>query len=57
MEMENIILREIRQVPKSKAAFFLSYVEYKLKTNTSNIISMYNMYPKVGKKKRRNERQ
>jgi hypothetical protein len=37
---------------KPKAVCFLSYVEYRPNTNTSNIICTYkyiqNMYPKVG---------
>jgi hypothetical protein len=36
--MENIILREVSQVQKTKAACFLSYVEDRANTNTSNII-------------------
>jgi hypothetical protein len=37
MELENIILNEISQVQKVKGhMFFLSYVEYRVNTNTSN---------------------
>jgi hypothetical protein len=38
MELKNIILCEISQVQKAKAACFLSYVEYRPSTNISNII-------------------
>jgi hypothetical protein len=38
MELENIILSEVSQTQKAKAACFLSYVEYWLNTNTSNIM-------------------
>jgi hypothetical protein len=35
IELDNIILREISQVQKSKSTCFLSYVEYRLNTNTT----------------------
>jgi hypothetical protein len=37
MELENIILSEVSQVQKTKAAYFLSYVENRPNTNRSNI--------------------
>jgi hypothetical protein len=36
-ELEDIILNEVSQVQKAKAACLLSYVEYRLNANTSNI--------------------
>jgi hypothetical protein len=38
MELENIILSEVARFRKLKAACFLSYVEYRPNTNTSNIL-------------------
>jgi hypothetical protein len=38
MELENIILSEVASFRKPKAAYFLSYVEYRPNTNTSNIM-------------------
>jgi hypothetical protein len=38
MELENIILSELSQVRRPKAACFLSYVEYIPNTNTSSIM-------------------
>jgi hypothetical protein len=35
MELENIILSEVSQAQKAKAACFLSYVEYRPNTNTA----------------------
>jgi hypothetical protein len=40
IELENIILREVNQAQNT---YFLSYVEYRPNTNTSNI--MKNMLP------------
>jgi hypothetical protein len=33
-EWKNIIMSEVNQVEKAKAACFLSYMEYRLNTNT-----------------------
>jgi hypothetical protein len=38
MELENIILSEVSQVQKAKAACYLSYVEYRPNTNTAAIV-------------------
>jgi hypothetical protein len=38
MELKNIILSEVSQVQKAKATCFLSYLEYRPNTNTSNIM-------------------
>jgi hypothetical protein len=35
MELKNIILREVSQVQKAKAASFLSCVDYRPNTNTA----------------------
>jgi hypothetical protein len=37
-ELENIIVSEVSQVQKAKSTCFLSYIEYKANTNTSNIM-------------------
>jgi hypothetical protein len=37
MKLENITLSKVTQVPKAKAACFLSYVEYIPNTNTAII--------------------
>jgi hypothetical protein len=38
MELESIILSEVGQVQKAKGCMFLSYVEYRLNKNASNIM-------------------
>jgi hypothetical protein len=37
MELENIILSDVSQVQKAKAACFLSYVEYNPNTSINNM--------------------
>jgi hypothetical protein len=38
MELENLILCEVNKVHKAKGHMFLSYAEYRPKTNISNIM-------------------
>jgi hypothetical protein len=38
MELENIILSEVRQVQNVKGCMFFSYVEYRHNTHTNNIM-------------------
>jgi hypothetical protein len=37
VELENIIFSEVTRFRKPKAAYFLSYVEYRANSNTSSI--------------------
>jgi hypothetical protein len=41
MKLENIILSEVSQAQKPKAAFLILYVEYRSNTNISNITYPY----------------
>jgi hypothetical protein len=38
MKLENIILSKFSHAQKTKATYFLLYVEYRFKSNTSNIM-------------------
>jgi hypothetical protein len=38
MELKNITFSELSQAPKAKAAWFLSYVEYRPNTDASRIM-------------------